>query len=140
MPFSSARYYVNDAPGAKAKAFPLAKGGSLLGDVRKRKDGGWFLGGGTDTAVALRREFKGHDRVAIVTDEQAGPTPARCPRPSPADVAMHTWNLTGYQAGHAPAGDRNRHAFGGLTDAALRMLPLPESGRDALAVGEPGPG
>ncbi|MBQ1118579.1 TROVE domain-containing protein, partial [Streptomyces sp. C3-3] len=58
-------------PGAKTKAFPLTRGGSLLGDVRKWKEGGWYLGGGTDTAAALRQEFKGHDRVVIVTDEQA---------------------------------------------------------------------
>ena len=129
--FSSARYYVSDSPGAKTKAFPLTRGGSLLGDVRKWKEGGWFLGGGTDTAAALRREFKGHDRVVIVTDEQAAHDASEVTVAIPASVPMYTWNLAGYQAGHAPAGSRNRHTFGGLTDAAFRMVPLLESGRDA---------
>ena len=43
---------------------------------------------------------------------------------------MYTWNLAGYQAGHAPSGSRQRHTFGGLTDQAFRMIPLLEAGRD----------
>lgn len=129
--FSSARYYMDDAPGAKTKAFPLTAGGSLLGDVKKWRDCGWFLGGGTDTAAALRQEFKGHDRVVIVTDEQAGHDFTEVDRSIPQTVPMYTWNLAGYQAGHAPSGRGQRHTFGGLTDAAFRMIPLLESGRDA---------
>ncbi|MDQ0694178.1 TROVE domain-containing protein [Streptomyces sp. W4I9-2] len=129
--FSSARYYMSDRPGAKTKAFPLTRGGSLLGDVRKWKEGGWFLGGGTDTAAALRQEFKGHDRVAIVTDEQAGHDGREVTEAIPASTPMYTWNLAGYQAGHAPSGSDQRHTFGGLTDQAFRMIPLLESGRDA---------
>ncbi|MFJ3083010.1 TROVE domain-containing protein [Streptomyces halstedii] len=129
--FSSARYYMNDQPGAKTKAFPLTRGGSLLGDVRKWKEGGWFLGGGTDTAAALRQEFKGHDRVVIVTDEQAGHDGREVTEAIPSATPMYTWNLAGYQAGHAPSGSANRHTFGGLTDQAFRMIPLLESGRDA---------
>lgn len=129
--FSSARYYMNDAPGAKTKAFPLTAGGSLLGDVKKWRDGGWFLGGGTDTAAALRQEFKGHDRVVIVTDEQAGHDYVEVDRSIPQTTPMYTWNLAGYEAGHAPSGRGRRHTFGGLTDAAFRMIPLLEAGRDA---------
>jgi len=129
--FSSARYYMFDRPGAKTKAFPLTRGGSLLGDVRKWKEGGWFLGGGTDTAAALRQEFRGHDRVVIVTDEQAGHDGREVTEAIPASTPMYTWNLAGYQAGHAPSGSGNRHTFGGLTDQAFRMIPLLESGRDA---------
>ncbi len=129
--FSSARYYMSDQPGAKTKAFPLTRGGSLLGDVRKWKEGGWFLGGGTDTAAALRQEFKGHDRVVIVTDEQASHDGREVTEAIPASTPMYTWNLAGYQAGHAPSGSGQRHTFGGLTDQAFRMIPLLESGRDA---------
>ncbi|MFI1091082.1 TROVE domain-containing protein [Streptomyces sp. NPDC020917] len=129
--FSSAQYYVKDAPGAKTKRFPLARGGSVLGDVRAWKDGGWFLGGGTDTAAALRKEYQGHDRVVVVTDEQAGSDAREVSESVPEAVPMYTWNLAGYQAGHAPSGGRNRHAFGGLTDAGFRMVPLLEAGRDA---------
>ena len=129
--FSSAQYYRNDRPGAKVKDFPLAKGESVLSAVKRWKDGGWFLGGGTDTAAALRATFKGHDRVVIVTDEQAGADPVGVTRSIPAEVPMYTWNLAGYQAGHAPSGARNRHAFGGLTDAAFRMIPILEAGAAA---------
>lgn len=129
--FSSARYYISDAPGAKTKAFPLTRGGSLLGDVKKWRDGGWFLGGGTDTAAALRQEFRGHDRVIIVTDEQAGHDHLEVDKSIPQSTPMYTWNLAGYQAGHAPSGRGQRHTFGGLTDHAFRMVPLLEAGRDA---------
>ncbi|MFD9069130.1 TROVE domain-containing protein [Streptomyces lasiicapitis] len=129
--FSSARYYMSDAPGAKTKTFPLSRGGSVLGDVKKWRDGGWFLGGGTDTAAALRQEFKGHDRVVIVTDEQAGHDLIEVDQSVPQSTPMYTWNLAGYQAGHAPSGRGQRHTFGGLTDAAFRMIPLLEAGRDA---------
>ncbi|MFI1188214.1 TROVE domain-containing protein [Streptomyces californicus] len=129
--FSSARYYTSDRPGAKTKAFPLTRGGSLLGDIRKWKEGGWFLGGGTDTAAALRKEFRGHDRVVIVTDEQAAHDDSEVTEAIPASTPMYTWNLAGYQAGHAPSGSGQRHTFGGLTDQAFRMIPLLESGRAA---------
>lgn len=129
--FSSAQYYVNDPRGAKTKPFPLTRGGSLLGDVRKWKDGGWFLGGGTDTAGALRKEFNGHERVVIVTDEQASYSTTDVSSSIPEAVPMYTWNLAGYEAGHAPSGSRNRHTFGGLTDQAFGMIPLLEAGCDA---------
>ncbi|MFJ6215032.1 TROVE domain-containing protein [Streptomyces sp. NPDC092296] len=129
--FSSAQRYWSDAPGASVKPFPLIRGGALLAEVRRWDDGGWFLGGGTDTAAALRATFRGHDRVAIVTDEQAGSDPLEVSRSVPETVPMYTWNLAGYQAGHAPSGGRNRHAFGGLSDAAFRMVPLLEAARDS---------
>ncbi|MFE7049931.1 TROVE domain-containing protein [Streptomyces californicus] len=129
--FSSARYYTSDRPGAKTKAFPLTRGGSLLGDVRKWKEGGWFLGGGTDTAAALREEYRGHDRVVIVTDEQAAHDGREVTEAIPASTPMYTWNLAGYRTGHAPSGRAHRHTFGGLGDQAFRMIPLLESGRDA---------
>lgn len=129
--FSSAQYYRNDRPGAKVKDFPLATGRSLLSDVKQWKDGGWFLGGGTDTAAALRATFKGHDRVVVVTDEQAGQDSVEVTQSIPEAVPMYTWNLAGYQAGHAPSGSRNRHAFGGLNDSAFRMVPMLERGASA---------
>ncbi|MGY1455598.1 TROVE domain-containing protein [Streptomyces sp. SS8] len=129
--FSSARYYLGDSPGARTKRFPLGRGESLLRAVGRWKDGGWFLGGGTDTALALREEYAGHDRVVIVTDEQAGHDVREVTESIPASVPMYTWNLAGYRAGHAPSGGANRHTFGGLTDAAFRMVPLLEAGRNA---------
>jgi hypothetical protein len=86
--------------------------------------------GGTNTADAVRRHYQRHDRVIIVTDEQAwagwhGSDPtARVP----ATVPVYTWNLAGYQYGHGPSGVGLRHTFGGLTDAGFGMIPLLESG------------
>ncbi|MFE2297906.1 hypothetical protein ACFXAW_06890 [Streptomyces sp. NPDC059445] len=81
--------------------------------------------------MALRQEFKGHDRVVIVTDEQAGHDHVEVDRSIPQSTPMYTWNLAGYQSGHAPSGRGRRHTFGGLTDAAFRMVPVLEAGRDA---------
>ncbi|MCT7356488.1 TROVE domain-containing protein [Streptomyces sp. 15-116A] len=88
--------------------------------------------GGTDTTEAVRRHYKRHDRVLIVTDEQYAYSHHGDPTAQvPADVPVYTWNLAGYRAGHGPSGTGNRHTFGGLSDAAFRMVPLLEAGRDA---------
>ncbi|MER6998423.1 TROVE domain-containing protein [Streptomyces sp. NPDC000410] len=88
--------------------------------------------GGTDTAEAVRAHYKKHDRVLIVTDEQAAYSFRGDPTAQiPAHTPVYTWNLAGYRAGHAPSGSPGRHTFGGLTDAAFRMVPLLEAGRDA---------
>ncbi|MDH6578776.1 TROVE domain-containing protein [Kitasatospora sp. MAP5-34] len=88
--------------------------------------------GGTDTAKAVRTHYQGHDRVVIVTDEQAHQSWGGDPLAEiPANVPVYTWNLAGYRTGHAPSGGAYRHTFGGLTDAAFRLIPLLEAGRDA---------
>ncbi|MGW2559668.1 TROVE domain-containing protein [Streptomyces sp. NPDC001514] len=88
--------------------------------------------GGTNTTEAVRRHYRKHDRVLIVTDEQATYSHHGDPTEQvPDDIPVHTWNLAGYRAGHGPSGTGNRHTFGGLTDAAFRMVPLLEAGRDA---------
>ncbi|WP_327679672.1 TROVE domain-containing protein [Kitasatospora sp. NBC_00458] len=88
--------------------------------------------GGTETGGAVRAHYRNHDRVVIVTDEQTGPgrwggDPLAA---VPAHVPVYTWNLAGYAPGQAPSGP-NRHTFGGLSDAAFRLVPLLEAGRDA---------
>ncbi|MFJ3494092.1 TROVE domain-containing protein [Streptomyces sp. NPDC086091] len=88
--------------------------------------------GGTDTTEAVRRHYRGHDRVLIVTDEQYAPSRHGSPTEQvPAHVPVYTWNLAGYRVGHGPSGEGNRHTFGGLSDAAFRMVPLLEAARDA---------
>lgn len=88
--------------------------------------------GGTDTTEAVRRHYRGHDRVLIVTDEQYAPNHHGDPTAQvPAHIPVYTWNLEGYRAGHGPSGKGNRHVFGGLSDAAFRMVPLLESARNA---------
>ncbi|MPY60033.1 TROVE domain-containing protein [Streptomyces spongiae] len=88
--------------------------------------------GGTDTTEAVRRHYRKHDRVLIVTDEQYAFSGHGDPTEQvPAHVPVYTWNLAGYRAGHGPSGAGNRHTFGGLSDAAFRMVPLLEAARDA---------
>lgn len=88
--------------------------------------------GGTDTSAAVRRHYRKHDRVLIVTDEQAMYSHHGDPTEQvPADVPVYTWNLAGYRPGHGPSGTPHRHTFGGLSDAAFRMVPLLEGARDA---------
>jgi hypothetical protein len=130
--FSSNQYYYSDPPGPKTKPFDLTRGGSLLSDLGKWKDGGWFLGGGTDTEGAVRKHYQGHDRVVILTDEQATHhSNVDVTAAVPKGRMVYTWNLAGYQHGHAPSGSGTRHTFGGLTDAGFKMIPLLERGRDA---------
>ncbi|MEV6621968.1 TROVE domain-containing protein [Amycolatopsis sp. NPDC051106] len=115
--------------GTRTKVFRLRRGGSLLSDVERWRSGGFFLGGGTNTAGALRKHFAKHDRVVILTDEQAGFGDVG--QALPAHVPLYTWNLAGYRYGHAPSGTAHRHTFGGLSDQGFRMIPLLEGGRNA---------
>ncbi|MBL3667279.1 TROVE domain-containing protein [Streptomyces sp. M2CJ-2] len=88
--------------------------------------------GGTDTTAAVRRHYRKHDRVLIVTDEQYTHSHHGDPTEQvPAGVPVYTWNLAGHRAGHGPSGTADRHTFGGLSDASFRMVPLLEAGRDA---------
>jgi hypothetical protein len=69
--------------------------------------------------------------VVIVTDEQTGPAQWSSPlRAIPSRVPVYTWNLAGYAPAHAPSGPHH-HTFGGLSDAAFRLIPLIEAGRDS---------
>ncbi|MCP2324217.1 hypothetical protein HDA40_002724 [Hamadaea flava] len=111
-----------------AKVFPAREGESVLAAVRRFKEGGYFYGGGTQTEKAVRTHYDRHDRVVILTDEQAYAHNAPdVVAAVPAEVPVYTWNLAGYRVAHAPSA-RNRHTFGGLSDAAFAMIPLIESG------------
>ncbi|MFI6940741.1 TROVE domain-containing protein [Streptomyces sp. NPDC050418] len=113
--------------GSTSSTVPCGKGESVLKVIERFGDLG-----GTDTSAAVRRFYDGHDRVLIVTDEQYTYSAVGDPTAQvPADVPVYTWNLAGYRAGHGPSGTHNRHTFGGLSDAAFRMVPLLERGRDA---------
>jgi hypothetical protein len=114
--------------GTLSAAVPVQRGESVLKVLER------FKGlGGTNTAAAIRAHYRGHDRVVIVTDEQAwsgwaGEDPTRA---VPDRVPVYTWNLVGYRYGHGPSGTGTRHTFAGLSDAAFAMIPLVESGRQA---------
>ncbi|WP_046776353.1 TROVE domain-containing protein [Streptomyces yangpuensis] len=114
--------------GTTSEAVPCTRGESVLKVLERFGDLG-----GTYTAQAVKKHYRDHDRVLIVTDEQAASygysgDPAEL---VPSEVPVYTWNLAGYRVGHAPSGTANRHTFGGLTDAAFRMVSLIEAGRNA---------
>ena len=73
--------------------------------------------------------------MVIVTDEQT----AAGRDPIPATVLVYTWNLGGHRHGQSASGLGNRHTFGGLTDAAFRLIPLLERRADADWPWETGP-
>ncbi|HEX8626965.1 MAG TPA: TROVE domain-containing protein [Catenuloplanes sp.] len=105
--------------------FRRRRGESVLAALGRWRSEGYFMGGGTNTATALRGCFAGHDRVVVLTDEQAaadGPVD----RAVPATVPMVTFNLAGYRYGHAPSGTATRVTVGGLSDQAFRMIPAME--------------
>ncbi|MFJ7774265.1 TROVE domain-containing protein [Streptomyces yangpuensis] len=114
--------------GTTSAAVPHTRGESVLKVLERFGELG-----GTYTAQAVKKHYRDHDRVLIVTDEQAASygysgDPAEL---VPSEVPVYTWNLAGYRVGHAPSGTANRHTFGGLTDAAFRMVSLIEAGRNA---------
>jgi hypothetical protein len=110
--------------GTDSRPVTLRPGTSVLRSVEQ-----FSSMGGTNTATAVRANFRGHDRVVIVTDEQAwaGRDGAEPTKAVPSDVPVYTWNLAGYRYGHGPSGGFNRHTFGGLSDAAFGMIPLMEA-------------
>ncbi|PPK71107.1 TROVE domain-containing protein [Actinokineospora auranticolor] len=112
-----------------SRVFPPRKGESLLRAVDRWRSDGYFIGGGTETADAVRANYRAHDRVVILTDEQA--SAGDVDKALPRDTPLYTWNLAGYQYGHTPSGGTNRHTFGGLTDQAFTMVPLLEAGHNA---------
>ncbi|MCW2904225.1 MAG: RNA-binding protein [Streptosporangiaceae bacterium] len=124
--FSSSQYYYNDPAGTRTRVYPLRAGESLLAMVDRWNREGFFLGGGTQTEASLREHYAHHDRVVILTDEQAdGNDQVGATIPA---TPIYTWNLAGYTHGHAPSGSFNRHVFGGLQDSAFKMVPMIESG------------
>lgn len=107
------------------RVFQLTKGAEVAGDLKRFLTGGFLLNGGTATEATIRKYQAAHDRVIVLTDEQAnfhgyGDVSASMP----ANKMLITFNLAGYQMGHAPAGTKYRVAVGGLTDSAFKLIPM----------------
>lgn len=108
-----------------SKKVSFRKGDSILPLLDKFGDMG-----GTDTTRAVYENFKDHDRVIIITDEQYNGYGASPDKAVPANVPLYTWNLGGYYAAQTPSGSLKRHTFGGLTDKGFQMIPLIEAGQN----------
>lgn len=91
------------------------------------------VGHGTDIVGSLRRTYRGHDRVFIISDMQTigGHYGQGVADAVPRHVPIYGFNLNGYQQAAYATGKANRHEFGGLTDATFRMVPLLEAGQNA---------
>ena len=107
---------------------PVRKGTALLNLVNSFPR----AGGGTSTGTAVARWFDGHDRVIIVTDEQAHDYGGySIDHAVPKTVPVYVWNLAGYKVGSMPSGSGNRHTFGGLTDESFKLIPMLETAQNA---------
>jgi len=90
------------------------------------------IGGGTQTFGAVQTHLRpDHDRVVLLTDEQAFGWYGQSPETLFGDRPTYTFNLAGYKVGHLSSGKANRHTFGGLSDAAFTAVALLERGSDA---------
>lgn len=91
---------------------------SILQTVDKIRS---LVGGGTNTWQAVGQHYHGHDRIVILTDEQAHPSDYGVPAPV-ANVPIYTFNLAGYKMAHNEQGEHGSYVFGGLTDAGFILL------------------
>jgi hypothetical protein len=110
---------------------PVRGGASVLNEVANFSRRIGEVGHGTQTAAALRTTYSGHDRVVILTDEQAfaGGWHGNVSDQVPANIPIYAFNLQGYEKGMLP-GEGNRHQLGGLTDHVFKMIPMLEAGRN----------
>ena len=76
----------------------------------------------------MREHYHNHDRVVVLTDEQAdaGWGNRGVFDPVPQNKMCLTFNLAGYQVGHAESGSGTRVTIGGLTDQAFKLMPILE--------------
>lgn len=103
--------------------------------------------GGTNTLQAVDRWYKNHDRIIVITDEQAttwGQARSTSafwghqPYPSwdgkdrieSIKAPIYLFNLAGYRPGMLPVGEKGRYAFGGLSDTGFKAIELLEAGKD----------
>lgn len=123
--YSDTAKYYHQAHGVDTKQFHLRKGESLLYAIERWKREGYFLEGGTQTALSIRHHLRPeHTRLVLLTDEQGAGADVESVVPS--TLPFYTWNLAGYSVGHSSSGSRYRHTFGGFTDHSFRMIDLIE--------------
>jgi hypothetical protein len=115
--YSDGRSYYGTSYAAE-KVFKLTRGADLLSEMKNWIWGGYNIGSGTDTFGAMNRNYTGHDRVILLTDEQTNPGTAHM---VPTDKHVFVFNLAGYQFGQQATGEY-RHSFGGLTDACFPLI------------------
>lgn len=97
------------------------------------------VGHGTEMTAALRKTYKGHARVVIVSDMQCFADGGRYlsdggwssqgnPIPVPDNVPVYGINLGGARVTAIDTSVRNRHEFAGLTDQVFAQMAALEAG------------
>lgn len=120
--------------GDRSTQIPKIKGEATLRTMSRVSHAVGSVGHGTEAHAAIIKNFQRgvHDRVFILTDEQAFRSVQRAESAVPADVPVYIFNLNGYRPQMmATGGDTNRHILGGLSDATFQMVPMLEAGEDA---------
>lgn len=109
-----------------SRIFPMRHGESLLTALERFRND-FFLGHGTATREAVQCYYDRHDRVIILTDEQADHHDHHDAMDAvPASVPVVTFNLAGYRVGHMESGSATRITIGSLSDRAFKLLPMLE--------------
>jgi hypothetical protein len=114
------------ADGVFAHAMP--KGASVIREAGRFTHRTGEVGHGTNIAGAVRATFAGHDRVFVISDLQT--MDAGTQHAVPVTTPLYGFNLGCYRHTAFSAGTTNRHEFGGLTDAPVKLVPLLEAGRN----------
>ncbi len=108
----------------------IRKGASVLKEIDRFCKRIGEVGHGTQIADSLRRTYRNHDRVVLMSDMQTmtGYHGRQVTDAVPAHIPIYGYNLAGYRRAAMPTGSRNRHEFGGFSDASFRLIPLLEAG------------
>ncbi|MEV5410452.1 TROVE domain-containing protein [Thermopolyspora sp. NPDC052614] len=114
-------------------AHRIRTGASVLKEIDRFCKRIGEVGHGTQIADSLRRTYNNHDRVVIMSDMQTmtGYYNREVTDAVPAHIPIYGYNLVGYRHAAMPTGSRNRHEFGGFSDASFRLIPLLEAGANA---------
>lgn len=106
----------------------IEKGMSVLKTVEKMYRRLNEVGYGTNLSGALKKHYKGHDRVFVFSDMQIMGSHWGDPDGLvPANVPFYAFNLAGYAQGMIPS-KKNRYEIGGLTDHTFKQIKLLEQG------------
>lgn len=118
-------------------AHRLRRGGSVLRQADEFCARIGEVGHGTQTVAALRRTFRGHDRVVLFSDMQAFAHPGTgrgglpVSEAVPADVPVFGVNTGGYARAAIDTSRPHRYEIAGFSDKLFTMVDLLSRGRDA---------
>jgi hypothetical protein len=107
--------------GTESGEVDFRKGGSILRLTEALNKNG----GGTNTWQAVNKHFTDHDRIVLLTDEQAHYGASK----DLGKARLYVYNLAGYKQGLTASGG-NSYTFGGLSDAGFAAMEAIESLRD----------